>query len=224
MQMELFGLLYPGAYKIGNKELRRWVFPAKVTTKLVGTLTSQDMRADAWLSWVPFDPTCRVLYSRQTAIYRALDWVCGIAIPGLLALHILSPRLTRKTMIQGCLSVIALGAIVGWIRHATTETTNLVYGGGPYQAYHDFDMLDACLRYEISNWTNDSPITEDKCLALLNKDFDFTNGVRNPFSRQPLRCEPTAGNITFRHSTNGETVFWYDVHAIPHEEGTFRSK
>jgi hypothetical protein len=67
-------------------------------------------------------------------------------------------------------------------------------------------------------------MTDDQCLALLNKDFDFTNGVQNPFTGQPLRCEPTAGNITLQHSTNGETVFWYDIHAIPHEEGTFRSK
>jgi len=223
-QMELFGWFPAGSYEIGNEELRRWVSPGVVTTKLAGALTTQDMQADAWLKWVPFDPAYPVLYSHQAANYRALDWVCGIAVPGLLALQVLSPRLRRKTVIQGCLAVILLGAVGGGIRYATTESVKVVYGGGPFRARNNFEMLDSCLAYETSNWTNGRSMTDDQCLALLNKDFDFTNGVQNPFTGQPLRCEPTAGNITLQHSTNGETVFWYDIHAIPHEEGTFRSK
>jgi len=224
MQMDLFGGLYPGDYKIGNEELRRWVFPAAVTTKLAGTLTPQDMQVDAWPVWVPFEPTYPVVYSRLAANLRACDWACRIAIPGLLTLQILSPRLRRKTMIQGCLAVMLLGVVGGWICYAATESTKVVYGGGPFQAQHNFDVLEACLECEISNWTNGAAITDEKLLAILNKDFHLTYGVQNPFTGQPLRCEPTAGNIMLQPSTNGVDVIWYDFHAIPHQLGAFRSK
>jgi len=46
---ELFGPCEPGDYGIGNPEVCGLVFPATVTTKLVGKLTAQDMQLDARL-------------------------------------------------------------------------------------------------------------------------------------------------------------------------------
>jgi hypothetical protein len=213
---ELFAASQPGDFKIGNSELQNYVFPAEVTTKLTGTLKSQDMQSDAWISWTPFKTVFPTFRSRGAAISNAFDWIAGIVIPGFLALQILSPHLKRKNLLRIGGIVLLLAIVCGVIRYSTIDSTKIVYHrGGWFAAANSVRTLDyAILEFDLSRTNSHSP-TADEWLDAINK-----NGkpeIKNAFTGQPLRYEATPGNIIVQTSTNGVKFFWYDIQGMPHE-------
>jgi hypothetical protein len=214
---ELFGPCSPGDYGIGNPEVCRLVFPAPVTTKLVGKLTTKDMQSDAWVDWVPPAPTYPVLITRRVAVARALDWVTGLAIPGFIVLQILFPWLKWKTIISGGAVVILLATGGGYLRYATIHTTPVTYEYGishsPWKYEAPLYRLETSLHDFAGDRTNTSPLTEEECLAGITNDFS----VRNTFTGQPLQFEATPGNITLQKTTNRVEVYWYDIQGAAHE-------
>jgi len=213
---ELFGPCNPGDYGIGNPEVCGLVFPAAVTTKLVGKLTTKDMQSDAWVDWVPSVPTYPVLITRRVAVDRALNWFAGLTIPGLLVLQVLFPWLKRTTITWGCTLVILLAAGGGYLRYATIHTTPVTYLGADHQPKRyrqGLSLLKERIRDFARDRTNTSPLTEAECAAGLTNLIS----VDNTFTGQPLKFEATPGNITLYKSTNSVDVYWHDIQGAAHE-------
>ncbi len=225
-QRELFGAARPGDFKFGNPEVLRLAFPATVTTRLVGTLTAEQMQSDAWISWSPFQPVVPTYHTRSAALGATCNWLTGIWVPGLLLLKIFSPHLQRKPIIRACLIILLLGAACGFIRYHSIKTIEVTYiRGGWFRAVNNVKELNLAIELFTKERTNSAPLTEDSFLSEFQKGDDYVR-VKNAFTSQPLRCEPTPGNITLQASkiTNGLDVFWYDIHGAPHKLASFPAK
>ena len=221
---ELFGPCRPGDYGIGNPEVCGLVFPAPVTTKLAGKLTTQDMQSDAWVEWTPSAPTYPILITRRVAIDRALDWFAGLLLPGLIVLQVLFPWLKRRTITCGCALVILLAAGGGYLRYVTIHTTPVTYEPrfihSPSRYRFAVEQLETSLHEFAMGRTNTSQLTEEECLAGITNDFS----IGNTFTGQPLQFEATPGNITLQKSTNSVEVYWYDIQGAAHELIAFPSQ
>jgi hypothetical protein len=217
---ELFAPPTAGEFRIGNPELLRLAMPAPVTTKLVGTLREHDMQSDALIRWIPFEGIFPTLYTREAAAGAAFNWIVGIAVFGLLLLHLLSPQLNRTMRRRGFAVVILLAAVCGFICFSIAKTTEVVFThGGPFVAINNFKILDAAVEQYALERKKSGVLTDVELLPALNEYIK--GGAKNTFVDKPLRCEPTPGNITMRGYTNGVEVLWHDINNAPRPLATF---
>jgi hypothetical protein len=221
MHRELFGPSWAGDFKFGNPEILRMAFPATVATRLTGTLTSEQMQSDAWINWSPFESIVPTYHTQSAALGETFNWLAGVSLPALLLIQLLSPHLQRKLIIRSCLTVLLLASLCGFIRYHTIKTVEVTYvRGGWILAMHKFRELEVCVAILASEHTNSIPLTESVFLSELNEIYQ--RPAKNTFNDQPLRCEPTPGNITLQASTttNGMDVFWHDIQSVPHKLAT----
>lgn len=73
----------PEQLQIVHPLLQKWVKDSPVVTKLVGTLTPEQMREDVQLNWTPFAEKRERFFSRAGAETEALNWGAGIFAAGL---------------------------------------------------------------------------------------------------------------------------------------------
>jgi len=54
-------------------------------------------------------------------------------------------------------------------------------------------------------------------MSILRCDIPaWSADPQNPFTQEPLRNEPTPGNMTLRETDQGPEVVIYDIDAVPH--------
>jgi hypothetical protein len=223
IRKELFVPPTAGQFQIGNPELLHLAMPASVTTKLVATLTTKDMQSDASIRWIPFEGVFPTLYTHEAAAHTAFNWIVGIAVFGSLLLHLCSPKLNRTVRRRAFAVVILLAAACGFICFYSAKTTEVVFTrGGWLVAVNNFRMLDAAVQQYALERKKTGDLTDDELLSALNEYIKY--GAKNTFADEPLRCEPTPGNITTRISTNGVEVFWHDIQSAPRWLGAFPDK
>jgi hypothetical protein len=220
---ELFGPPSPGYFRIGNPELITFAMPSEVTTKLVGRLTAENMKSDLVLQWIPFEGKYPTLYSHKAAAWIAANSAIAIAVIGFLGLQFIWPKLDPRFRWRSFIAVLMVASICGIIRYFITDTTEVVYsGGGRYSPVIKFRQLQAALKeYEQARKLETNP-TEEELLAKINEFF--TEEAKNAFGDQPLRFEPTPGNLTMRPATNGLAVYWHDIHNVPRKLATFPAR
>ncbi len=218
-----FRLPDPGEYRISDPEVRAFGMPATVTTKLIGNLTAQDMQSDAWVRWVPFQPEVPVLYTQAAAVTAFLDCTVGIGMLGLLTLHILTPRLSRRTCERGLIAVLLLAATCGLARLGTAKVTGVtITHGGWRNAAFNYLQLDGSIEQYLFERKTTEPLTFDGLrVALLEY---LREGAKNPFTDEPIKNEASPGNLTLRNTTNGMEVIWYDINGGPQPLATFPTR
>ncbi len=218
-----FQLPAPGEHRLSDPEVRAFAMPATVTTKLIGNLTASDMRSDAWIRWVPFQPEVPVLYGQAAAITAFLDCTVGISVIGLLTLHILTPRLSRRACERGLMAVLLLAATYGLIRLGTAKVTEVrITRGGWRAVIANFQQLDGVIEQHLLERKTTEPLTFESLFAAT-KDY-FRDGAKNPFTGEPIKNEASPGNLTLRNCTNGVEVIWYDISGGAQPLATFPTR
>jgi len=142
---------------------------------------------------------------------------------GLLLLHLVSPRLEQTVQRRLVAVVLLLAAACGFVRFSVAKSTEVTFTrGGWHAAVNYFRQLDSAIQVFGLERKKPGVLTEDELLSALNEYLK--GGAKNTFVNEPLRCEPTPGNITTRISTNGVDVFWHDIQSAPHWLATFPEK
>lgn len=215
-----FGLPGPaGRFVFADPELRRFCHPNPVTSKLVGHLSARAMERDAVLSWVPVEATFPVLHSRWAAFNESLNWAAGVG--AVCGLWVFLSSLWSKPTRSGTrwVLLLALTLVTGSVRWATlsvTEVTRVRQGG--YAAIHSWRQLDGALeQYDLERRQERRapPATFEEFRARLG-EYLAHGRTLNTFTGAQLESEPTAGNLTLRPLTNGVSVYWHDIHGLPH--------
>lgn len=200
----------PGAYRLFDPETRRLAFPASVTTKLIGSLTPREMQVDAWIRWVPFESNLPTYYGREAARSLALNWFVGIAVLGLITLQALAPRLSSTARIRSAYIVMGLAFCFGIACYAALPTRKVERTREPPVAY--WRMLDGALQqYALEQNQKKASLPTNFVEFTTALDQYHTGGALNMFTGEPLKNEPTPGNVTLNFTTNGVDVFWYDI-------------
>jgi hypothetical protein len=228
---ELFRPSPPGEFKFVNSEIFRFAFPAAVTTKLVGTLSAKQMESDAWINWMPFQSAVPSYHAPEAVRGEIYNWLAGIGVPGVLLFQIYFIGSRKKLLLPGVMILLLIECVCGVVRYATIEKVKVTYHrGGLIVTIHEFKEIDACLNMFAQDYkTNSVSLTESNFLPEFKKfcnewEFGWRGGPKNPFADEPIRIEPTPGNMTLQHVTNGLEVFWHDYYGGPHKLATFPSK
>jgi hypothetical protein len=218
MGFETYG---PGEFRILDNKVRELTSPSSVTTKLVGTLSPQQMRSDAYLKWVPFQPALPTLYSYKAARNTALDWFVVIVIAAGLFIQFFAPRMTRKNIWRSLAWTVLVAAVAGLIQYAALPKTEVRIVRNYYAAINNVRQLEGALDQLNIETKGHAPMPFAAFKAQL--DQYVKGGAKNPFTDQPLLEGKTPGNITLDTNANGLDVIWYNLKGSPLKLSTFEN-
>ncbi|MGH7952086.1 MAG: DUF2330 domain-containing protein [Limisphaerales bacterium] len=198
----------PDQLQIVHPLLQKWVKGSPVVTKLVGTLTPEQMRDDVQLNWTVFSEKRERLFSHTGAWIEALNWGTGFFAAGLCVTFICARR--RKDSQENLLKSIGIPAILGI---ALTGAVYLALPKTDVRLIKGFysDMRNSQLELEIALRDSDS-VELDKIraettslLAAPTNDLEWTDWT-NYFLGGRIHEEDSPGNYIFRE-TNGHLEF-----------------
>ncbi|HXF09542.1 MAG TPA: DUF2330 domain-containing protein, partial [Desulfuromonadaceae bacterium] len=113
--------------------LQAWTGDLPVTTKLVGTVSPEQMRQDLWIESSPFSEQRYFLYSRHGALTSALDFGAAFFALGLIACLLLAVMLpaARAHLRRSVLWIAMMGILLAALIYVFLPTTDvrLVRGG-----------------------------------------------------------------------------------------------
>jgi hypothetical protein len=198
----------PNQVQIVHPLLQKWVKDSPVVTKLVGTLTPEQMHEDVQINWVPFAEKRERFFSRAGAGTEALNWGTGVFAAGLFAVFIFTcgKRDRQKQLIKSVSIVATLGiALTGVVYIALPKTDVRLIKG-----FHS-DMRNSQLELEIALRDSDS-VELDKVraettslLAAPTNDLEWTDWT-NYFLGGRIHEEDSPGNYILREK-NGHLEF-----------------
>ena len=201
-----------------------------MATKLTATLSPAEMREDAWIGWVPAEPVLPVIYSRKAAAIWALNVFVASAVAGWMLLAVFSKwgRLigSRWKLLAG----VGTLAVLTYLALPKTDIV-LIESGRPSIVI--FKILDGTIALAgmeqdnaIKDGNNHKPITFEELRRWGRTYGDLSSDSSRfiiPFTGQPIKNEPTPGNIILRKSTNNAVdCVWFDIDGIAHVLATFK--
>lgn len=219
---ELFALPHPGEYRIRAPEVRNVALPAAVTTKLVGKLGPKEMRSDAWINWVPFQPKLPVLHSEGAAASAFFNWFLGIGIPGALLLQAVGRKLSERALLKVIAGVLTLAILCGVVRLQSLTTTRVKMVPVNWSMMSDWKGLDEALARFALTREYSGPLTFDELQSALDKYL--AHEAKNVFTGEPLKSDTSPGNVTLRSSGEGVEVMWHDIEGAGHRLATFKHR
>jgi hypothetical protein len=93
--------------------LRKWAGDSATVTKLIATLSPNDMRQDVWLDWTPFLEKKNRLFSQQGALTTALNWGVGLFTAGLVVIWLMAfASETHKTKLPQRIGIVTVASII----------------------------------------------------------------------------------------------------------------
>ncbi len=223
-------------FPIRHPALVEWLHQSPVATKLSGTLTSEDMRKDAYLSWVPYQHDRLVRYSAAGAISTATNFVCVPLVVLLLVFYWMGSSETGLSHAGQRNSAIAAGIlVVGWLAMflMLPKVPVRVTRFSPFHLQSTFKNVRLVLLLAFEDQTPSSPNKNPPSLESqtswlreklkvgsdARKELDSKLNV-NRFTGMPWHEEDSPGNYTIHQESNDVVAVWYDSHG--HENEFFR--
>lgn len=185
----------PGAQavRVLQPALLELVEKSPTATKLSAKLSTADMQTDAYIAWVPFQPTGEFFYSTEAAGTRAANVFVPLAVLGLLLVRFCAGRpglALRKPAIFYCCVLMLSACGAGWFFWAQPKKeVRMIYGVNACIA--NLKQLDGA----IQQWA-----LENKKMA---SDTVTINDIRGYLNRSLLPVCPMDGH--YEVTTAGES-------------------
>jgi hypothetical protein len=214
-----FSLPRPGEYRVRNPEVRRFVQPAPVATKLLGHLSTREMQTDVVLRWIPYRPTLPVYHSAAAAITTGANWAVGTGTLATVLLILLARKEGGTSLRRGLLVICLVAVLVGAVRWATVTTTPIRVEGGWLRARNGFQIMQLSLREFAEQWTARAAGGGDTSRVKfedLQAGFAASR-VLNVFTQEPIRLEATPGNLLLEETQRSTRILWHDIDGVPRE-------
>jgi hypothetical protein len=210
----------PDQPQIIHPLLQKWVNGSAVVTKLVGTLTPEQMREDVQINWTPFSAKRERFFSRADAETEALNWGAGIFAAGLCATFIYARR--KKDWREPSLKIVGIFAIfgialAGAIYLALPKTDVRLVKGFSEQMKMSHLQLQIALNDANSSDLNNLCLTAASLLAAPTNDLEWTHWD-NCYLGGRIHEEDSPGNYILR-GTNGHVEFvTFDANGAEHAQ------
>ena len=198
----------PEQLQIVHPLLQKWVKDSPVVTKLVGTLTPEQMKEDVQLNWTSFAEKRERLFSRVGAETEALNWGTGIFAAGLCVTFAYTRRKKdsqsqpfRFIGIPAILGIVLAGAIYFALPKSEVRLVKAVPGGMKMSQFE----LQVALRNADSLELDKIRAATASLLAAPTNDLEWTNW-NNYFLGGRIHEEDSPGNYILREK-NGRLEF-----------------
>ncbi len=220
----------PETPNIVHPLLRKWTDGLPVATKLVGTLSSVEMRQDVWLDWSAFSEKRNHLFSSAGAFTVAANWGTGFFAAGLLiicALAFVGERhkatLPKRASLMIIVSLVLIGMVYICLPKTEVRLTKISSGKTENMLFR-FGMEASD---EITNRISlaDARLTAANIIRIAQTNAPYWNewsqevdwkNWRNDYLGSPLHEEDSPGNYIIRE-TNGQLQFVsYDAEGAEH--------
>jgi hypothetical protein len=198
----------PEQLQIVHPLLKKWTEDSPVVTKLVGTLTPEQMREDVRLNWTPFAEKRERLFSRAGAGTEALNWGTGFFAAGLCLAFVYARRKKNsQDYLSKCVGISAIvgTALTGTIYFALPKTNVRLVKGFSYDMKMSHLELQTALGDTDSLDLNKLRTAASNLLVSPTNDLEWTNW-NNYFLGGRIREEDSPGNYILRE-TNGRLEF-----------------
>lgn len=215
--------------RIRHPGLRGLVDQSPVATKLTARLTSQQMNADAYITWAPFEEKRLVFYSEHGAALLATNITVPFMVVACLIMYWIRGRegvYMRRLRIACVLTVF--GAVLVWqpISMLPPKIPVVVQVNPERRNRYLHDDISRSLRWVADDrGTNSLPDIawvrqQLGSNSLFRRDW-YPEFQTNYFTGQPWHEEDSPGNYTLRQTTEGIEYVWYDIEGGEHAEPLF---
>ncbi len=212
-------------FSIGHPGVAKWVSQSPVATKLSGELTSNDMKEDAYLRWIPYHHERLVRYSREGATITAANYV-SVPFVILLLVHYWRTR-NKSSLPHNWLckpSSVITTCFICWlgISSALPMIPVTVSKFPRLQHLSTFSIMKSILLDRIEERdkaaTNKPHPTLEYETLWLREQLKEASEARqelkprwqtNTFTNMPWHEEDSPGNYTIRQESNDVVAVWY---------------
>ena len=219
--------------RIRHSGLRKLVDGSPVATKLTARLDSQQMKADAYINWSPFEEQRLVFYSPRGAAIFATNLTVPFIVAALLMLYNIKGRDGTSTQrIRKVCKRVRSGAMLCWL------PIYLLLPRIPVMVQMMPDRRNSWLHEGtipkmLENIASEQNSGASNDIAWVRTQLVETSSLRrhllpdsqaNFFSGQPWHEEDSPGNYTLRQTLEGIEYVWYDIDGGEHAVPLFRTK
>ncbi len=202
--------------------LRKLVSKSQVATKLTATLTGDQMKKDAYISWRPFFQTQKKIYTEAAALTIA----CNTAVPMLAGALIFcfwkQSGKGRWRWSNFVMAVAIAAAGICWLGLYRSFRPEVAIREVPQQTLMDYPFQRAV--YNLL-WNEGSARVQKMGYgppldaAWARQQLQFNSDARaklgaqlqtNIYTSQPWKEEDSPGNYTLQQTSNGYELTWYD--------------
>jgi hypothetical protein len=191
--------------------LQKWTKNSQIATKLNAHLTSDQMKDDVELQWVPFKELRRTIYSKQGAAIVGLNWgaalFCGCLLLGSLIIALKREQRSAMKLVSGFAGVVGIvTAALLFITLPKTEVRLVRMPG--ILSVMTLRQLD--WSYSEAVGKGSSPAQARELIAK----FAHTN--ENVLLGGMIHEEDSPGNYIFLETTNGFDFVRFDANGGAH--------
>ena len=192
---------------IAHPLLHQWVGDSPVATKLTATLSSTDMRNDAWLDQTPFFVEQKNrLFSQQGALTTALNWGAELFIVCLIVCFFAFANEKRRAKLPRWVGIIAIAsvALTGLSYLCLPKIEVKLVKGRFYGHWHEQQIV---LRLALDDIAPKTVSEARKGLQELisnptNAAVYYLKNWDNNFTGGQIREEDSPGNYALRETNN----------------------
>ena len=213
--------------RIRHPLLRKLVNDSPVATRLIGQLSSRQMREDAYITWTPFREKRLTRYSAHGAAVLAANFAVPVLMVGLLGLlsgyWASETKPVRAKRVCEFSRVTVLAALVGWggiyLCLPKINVVASIMPGFRMRMLHENEIpleLGYLQSQEAARrggeFKPDAAWVRQQLAETSEWRQELGNrGQTNLLSGQLWREDDSPGNYTIRETTNGIDYVWYDL-------------
>ncbi len=218
--------------RVRHTELRGLVERSPVATKLTARLNSQQMTADAYITWSPFQEKRLAFYSKRGAAVLATNLTTPLTVAALLALFIISgseglyvQRFRKGCVITVFAAMLLWPAIYLWLPKIPVVVQRMPTLRNMMLHREIPSALEVEASKPGTNFTPDVAWVRSQLGETSSLRREFLPGSQtNFFTGQPWHEEDSPGNWTARQTGEGVEYVWYDLEGGEHAVPLFRGK
>ena len=192
---------YRTYHTIGHPAATKFMWNGCIVTRLVGEISSDEMKEDMFLTFRDAVPYRSHVYSKQLVTRRALFWAGLVGMFGLQAVGYFYSKDGKMFTLSLVILVCVVGAIFSGIyySHKKVEVTSQV-------TRSDWRIFNTSLMAFKAGFEGKlSDISDSEFMANMKKD-PF---LKNLMTDKPLMLEDSPGNITLERKGGKISILFY---------------